>query len=137
MPKVALLSLPRPAREAVSRVFTDPAQPGVELGLTLRRLDPAELAVAIDAAASFYERFAETGFPLANGTAVPLALSLCQSLSMTQLMQCGPEEDLYSLEELIGLIANMPDAGVQVLNWASELNGQMLDVTAGNSARAA
>jgi len=121
MAKVNLSGLPRPARPAQTRTFTDPEQPGVEVTLTLRKIDPAEMASAMDAKEVLHSKFAETGFPLLNGEVVPLAEGLCQSLCMLELMQCGPEADRYTAEELIPLVVNLPTAGMEVLRWAGEL----------------
>lgn len=137
MPKVALLALPRPERPAFTRTFTDPAQPGVEVELTLRRLDPCELAVAVDQAEAYHSRFGEHGFPLQNGSAVPLALSICQTTCMLQMMQAGEEDDRYTFEELVGLLANMPEAGVAAFSWATELNMGATETPEGNLAGAA
>jgi hypothetical protein len=135
MAKAPLLSLPRPHRPAHSRTFTDPEQPGVEVTLSLRRLDPCELAVAVDRAETFHGQYGKTGFPLLNGSAVPLALSVCQSLSMVELMQDCAEEDRYELNELVGMLANMPSAGMELLTWATELNGEV-SLDQGNASRA-
>lgn len=135
MAKAPLLSLPRPHRPTHARTFTDAEQPGVKVAVTLRRLDPCELAVAVDRAETFHGQYGSTGFPLLNGTAVPLAHSLCQTLSIVEMMQDCPEEERYDLGELVALLANMPTAGMELLTWATELNGEV-SLDQGNASRA-
>lgn len=132
MPKVNLLSLPPVVRPEETRTFTDPAQPGVELSLTFRRISIWEMSVATENARELVKL---GGLPAA-GEVVLLTEQFCQTLCTLEAMQCGPEDERYTAQEFVGLFAGMPKAGEQVLAWAGELNSDE-DPDEGNASRAA
>lgn len=124
MAKVNFSGLPRPSRPGETRSFTDPEQPTMPpFELSLRRVDSPEMAVALDEARRLVEEFGG-GIPMANGTAMPAPESLCQSVCLIAVMQCGPAETRYSAEELLPLFAVCPTAADEILAWAGQLNAK-------------
>ncbi len=124
MAKVNLQVLPRPALPTETRTFTDPAQPGVEVELTLTKLDPYRLTVALEAAETWLAELGGNYFPLANGEAYPITLGLARTLCTLEVMQSGPEEERYSRGDLLAMMLAMPAAWLELLETFQKLNEQ-------------
>lgn len=130
MPKVNLNGLPGPAYRTLTKTYTDPLAPGVELTLTLRALvdeqghpDNFRVALALERAEAFEKKFAETGFPFPDG-AVPVSEPLAQALAYLEVRQQGAPEECYTIEELVGLPRSMPSAWQEIGQDMLELDGR-------------
>lgn len=140
MPKINPLVLKRREQPAATRAFTDPDQPEAEVTLTCRAIagDPATMIAAEESAAELAERYSRNYFPMPNGAPVKITRKIAETVCYLATMQCGPEEETYSAEELIGVMVNMPTAFAEMLTWSADLNQRAQARRApGNPSRAA
>ena len=130
MPRLNPLSLTPPETKVLGpRTFTDPAQPGEELVLTLRQLTTVEEFRSLDAAAE-YTRVHVDGdeeqeaLPLALPSGpVQLSRSLCSSIAVLEPMQVVPDDEApYSLIEWVVIAQVIPKAFTSAGRWANEIN---------------
>lgn len=135
MPKVNVFHLRRPAQPEEERTFTDPAQPGHPLTLRLRKLDTVSLLAVQGDAAAMAERYAVNYLPLPGGPPLRITKDLAETCCLIAGMQCGDPEGWYTAEEVAAILANYPQAAVQIIDWAGELNSREDD--RGNGAGAA
>jgi len=122
----------RPGRTVYHKTFTDPAQPGEVLELSLRKADTIDMALA---AAEIQRMTAKylTGdddmppgpFPLVGGEAIPVSIELFSQACAIYVMQAPPEESRqprrWAPEQLVAVSVTMPDAWSQVLRAAEEI----------------
>lgn len=121
MPKPNLLGLRRPARKTVTRAFTDPEQPGAEVTLTLRRLDPLDAMRYQEAAVELVEMYAGAGIPVGEEL-VPVTEGVARTLCAIEAMQPFDAAERYSAEELAALAVTMPNAWGDLYALVGELN---------------
>ena len=130
MPRLNPLSLTPPETKVLGpRTFTDPAQPGEKLVLTLRQLTTVEEFRSLDAAAE-YTRVHVDGdeeqeaLPLALPSGpVQLSRSLCSSIAVLEAMQVAENDEApYSLIEWVAFALAMPKAFTAASRWANEIN---------------
>lgn len=104
----------RPARKERAFTFADPANPALTFTVTLRRLGTMELTAATELAQDKIRQYLDgTGdpnaknynppepFPPVDGQGVELSRTACNVFAGLQYAQVGPEEDLYTFEELV------------------------------------
>jgi hypothetical protein len=140
MAKLNVLALPRPKRVEETRTFTDPAQPGVELTLTLRSPDLAQLMWADEQAKAYLLEFtAEDGSSLyvdpISGERIPVSENLCKTVAVFESMQFGAAEERYGWMDTIAIMLAMPSAWLEISPWIGELASKGRDT--GNSQGAA
>lgn len=140
MAKVNPWALRRPERRIETRTFTDPVQPGQEITLTLRALDPCERTFAHERA-DYYTELYVTGrdgqepnmYPAPDGTPIKLSSRMCYNICFVEQMQVAEDpQDRYTFDELLGISLTLPNAWDQIMIWvAGFLNPE--DSYVGNS----
>jgi hypothetical protein len=141
MPKVDVDTLKRPRPVTKQFRFTDPSNPGVEIELNLRPLDPIEDEKALEYANQLSRRWLTGGFfwedrqewrkdpiPLHAQDGVPIAVNerALTIVARLEKMQGEPlPEDAYTAEEFLRIAVSMPEAwsGIQAAYW-SLLSGE-------------
>lgn len=124
--KLNYQNLNRPNRELKRFVFKDEANPDAEWPIWLRRIDPTEQEAARAHADDLKARYITGGFyddrtgsfckePLPfhaiHGVVPTLSLELFKLMAEIAASQSGaPEDEVYTVEELIGNSICMPDA---------------------------
>jgi hypothetical protein len=131
MPKLDPFQLNRPETKKATKTFTDPANPGKELTLTLRSLDDAESQLAFEEAQTFYFIYcgdpenrvpAQRPFPPVKGRGVALSKYLFRNAAVLCRMQDGDSADHYNVEQMIALMVTMPTAMKEVMSWTHEID---------------
>jgi hypothetical protein len=114
MPKIDANSFPRPARQMVGRVLTDPTVPGLELDLSsCRTLGPLEIAACMTEAQNVYaDHFTGFGQPgqkgriepeflVQGGEVVVFDINAAQLACILFRAQNVPDQDRYTPQELL------------------------------------
>ena len=123
-------SLKRPERTQQSREFTDPAQPGFTLTLTLREPNALDLANSASLGQEMIQRYVEgDGESEAfayhfDGHHYRLTPGYIHQISPLVVMQPTTEElgyEPYSFEEMAGFSFAMPHAWVEIMLWARDI----------------
>lgn len=134
MPKLNVLGLRRPPRRVETRTFTDPAQPGKELTLTLGAQDVVVGGRASDLTQDLIEKYVHppdetepNAFPMEGDEPIFLSEILCQQVGVIAESQLGPEAERYTPEEIIAVAVAMPDAWTQILAWVGGMSRREKD----------
>lgn len=144
MPKLNVLSfLDRPPA-VETREFTDPAQPGQVLALTLQAAEYPDIMVAQEIAAGLAATWVPAEgkphpppWPPPPQRPIRWSLRLCAVLALIEALQCPPDpEDRYDALELAVISVRMPAAWEAVAAWAQELEAAAQGSPAGNASAA-
>jgi hypothetical protein len=120
MARPNFLTLPRPPRPEVRLEVSDPEQPAVEpFEMVLRKPGPYEATLAASKAQEFFDKWQETSYPMPGGP-LEITLELAQMLATIQVMQPAGE-DALDIEQLVGILINMPTAWEKLIVAASGL----------------
>lgn len=130
--KVDPFSLTRPKATYVTKKFTDALHPDVELVLSLKSLDQAEVMACFDLAAAYEgmylgtpEKQAEMVFPPVGGRSVAISKTLIQNACVLFTMQQAEGDAAYTVEQLIALSVTMPNAWADLAKTITEIqNGR-------------
>lgn len=143
MPKPNIWGLSRVELKCEARTFTDPAQPGVELEITLQALDGVRVFEVGEKANAYIEEWV-TGkdgplpYPLKDGgKSLRFSEAFLQTVALLEAMEaCADPDERYSLHDWAGLSVRMPIAFREISQWASSLFGAAADGDAGNPSAA-
>lgn len=89
---------------------------------TCRAPDPLEVMAARTRAKEWYRAWRESWYPFDDGS-VQISEEFAQTLHVWEAMQQGPDEDRYSVDELLQFLRRMPGAALQAIDWVGELCG--------------
>lgn len=129
-------ALPPPRLKEASEILTDPAQPGVELAVTLRALKGTQLIAATERVREYVAEYVGTeeapvaGFPAPDGSQVPMSEGLCQAAVMLEAMHV-PEDggEPWPFLVWVGLADRMPSAWLTLTGMMGSLFGDEMDRT--------
>ncbi len=129
MPKLNPLALFDVAPRRETREFTDPAQPGQVLTLTLKRLEFPEQMKGAARANELVKAWVkpEDGrqplpWPPPPQRAIPMSEALCTALAMLEVSQCPDDpEESYDAMELAVISVRMPKAWREIDAWFKEI----------------
>jgi hypothetical protein len=139
MPKFNPKTLPEVQLPRVSRTFTDPLQPGVEVEIAFRAMDPLQAVDATNEAQKMVRTFV-TGLPATakeparapclypapvgdrdlklNET---ICFSVCNMAGMSAAAADDPQ-DAYTADEFLAFLVTMPNAMDAMMAFANEVN---------------
>jgi len=137
MARINPFTLTRPKRPEFTKTFTDPEQPGKEITLTLSPVSPDLALLAYEKAEAQYDDLVGDGNaedaqlpPGLQGTVI--SKTLLHSAALLGAMQRQePEEDRYTVLELVAIAMNMPTAWRNIGKFSAEV--QKGEVKAGNA----
>ncbi len=113
--------------QAEPYTFTCEEYPDVELTLFLKPLDIISTYQVIENTKILTEKHTgPKGLPYkVNGMPIPLSEPLIQSLITILMMETGTTEyPVYSLEELLGIVINLPVLWLKIQDMALEINNK-------------
>lgn len=124
-------------RPTFSRTFTDPKQPGRELGLTLRPMDELDTYLALDIMGKAIAKYLPDPdkpdkdplpFPAVGGQVITLSENLFQNAAFLMVMQCPADErERKSLEFFVALIATFKQAWTDIKAFMQEVDAHGKD----------
>lgn len=123
--KVNPFELKRPARKTVTKTYTDPQNPDVEIAMSFRSLDQAEMLLVLEQAEDAVAKYMGTAdtppmaFPPVDGQPVQMSQSLINNSAVLATMETTRQ---YSLEDFIALSVTMPHAYGEMFKDAMTLN---------------
>lgn len=139
MGKIDVLKLRKPKNDVFRYVFTDVANPGVELEFHWRQIDGIEDEGALVIADELGRRYITGGFedPVtekwskepwpfedSDGNRVTLNERIITLAARMQVMQSPPDpEDVYGAEEILRIVGTMPTAWEDMKAIASRIRG--------------
>lgn len=123
--KVNPFELKRPKPKTITKVYTDPQNPTVELTLSFRSMDQAEQIMVMEQTERSIAQYMGTeeqppmAFPLVDGQPVKMSQTLISNSAFLANMETSK---LYTLEDFISFSVVMPTAYGQMLKDCTELN---------------
>jgi hypothetical protein len=135
MPKPKPYTLPRLEEITETRTFTDPAQPGVEITLTLSVPPDYGISLAVmEKGGKYAEQYVNgtadgppAPLPPVGGKPLVLSESLCSIVAFLEQVEVtdDPENDpKYDFYDWVSLSATMPTAFDEIAEWANSLRVQ-------------
>ena len=137
------LILKRPSRAIRDLVLTDSSQEGLEIKIRLRALDALDITNANALSKEILNQYlyGDLPFPAIDGEVPKLNEELVQGASAINIAQCGPDEDKFTVEEIIAFSVTCPEIWVKLVEAMGELSInsvwgkalQMIQLPAGSS----
>lgn len=135
MPKIDPLSFARPKANVGTFTFVDPRRPETPLTMTFRSPDIVDISAVQDKVTDFMAQYSGSGksFPAIDGRAVTLSFAWVEKVAYAYILQTMPNEDCYSMEELVVMSVTMPtvfgDISKSIANLIAESElGKLLGV---------
>lgn len=127
MPKIDPFQNRRLRGITETKTFTDPAQPGKPIVVTLGSKPGSSTKLSIETNANmFASQFTGSkamGIYL-EGEQIPITYDTCYCIATIQTLYEGLPEDRYTFEEWAAISETMPDAFNDIILWASGLVGK-------------
>lgn len=123
--KVNPFSLKRPNQKTLTKSYTDSTNPDVELSLSFRSLDQAELLLVLEQSEVAIQKYMGSeenppmAFPPVDHKPVQMSQSLISNAAVLATMETSKQ---YTLEDFIAFSVVLPKAFGEMLKDANELN---------------
>lgn len=114
----------RPLPKQGTRTFTDPRYPELELTLTFRSPDIVDISTMQDVANGFVSYYSDKPFPAVDGKIVTVGKALAESVASLFVLQEGPPEDKFTMEEWVAMSVTLPTIIADINSFVAELTEQ-------------
>lgn len=124
MSKINPFSFARPLEQRETFTFVDPRYPDAPVKMTLRSPDIVDYNAIQDRANDFYNYYLDKPFPAVDGRIVTISKTLAESVAAIVVLQEGPEEELYTMEEVVAMTVTMPTIYADMSNAIASLTAK-------------
>lgn len=124
MAKINPFTFARPLEQRKTYEFIDPRYPESPVKMTLRSPDIVDYNAIQDRANEFFNFYIDKPFPAVDGRIVTITRTLAESVAAIVVLQEGPDDELYSMEEVVAMTITMPTIYADISNALAVLTAE-------------